>query len=59
VLALKPSGEAIRNTKQSGGEPDKTEEASDFCDFGYDVVSSADRTERSASRPEHLIQKSQ
>jgi hypothetical protein len=28
--------------RQSGDEPDETEDPSDFCDFGYDVVSNPD-----------------
>jgi hypothetical protein len=33
-------GEDIQ--QQSGDEPDETEDPSDFCDFGYDVVSNTD-----------------
>ena len=38
--ALRPPGEVVQ--QPGSGQPDESDDPSDFCDFGYDIVSIAD-----------------
>ena len=37
---MSPPGEVVQ--QPGSGQPDETDDPSDFCDFGYDIVSIAD-----------------
>lgn len=52
--ALRPPGEVVQ--QPGSGEPDETDDPSDFCDFGYDIVSIADSQSDRHSRWDEAVQ---